>query len=385
MTMFSICSNVISFSLVLLSMLGSFPQALRAVYLFVCAILFVPPASAGPAIAQESGQSPRPTPVPTFESLPHTALPTARFYGWCGQHDRYLLDENGAVNAYEAGNKIAAVAISPGNPYQCSSDGRQLINIHGQHVFMVDIASGGSQWIASYDRAIAFSPDFKSVASSGPLELKPQAPELRVVQVKDKRTVGQTQRPEWIKWSANGSRIVVVYPTSVDILDRNGVSIASMTKSPAGWVKDGWFEDDQRVVTLFMETEQPPGSILKCSVAEKKCLARPRIESISIGGRGIVGTIIPLGKPPVRVDDSILLSKEYAAEIRNANSRLLVRQVFPIKTGRWSFRIAVSPSERQSILTWNDDNQPGCVYGEGSAGVYKCRQGMLVDLTKVIK
>ncbi|WP_375788290.1 hypothetical protein ACE10Z_13160 [Bradyrhizobium sp. Pha-3] len=145
---------------------------------------------------------------------------------------------------------------------------------------MVDIASGDSQWIASYDRAIAFSPDLKSVASSGPLELKPQAPQLRVVLVKDKRTIGQTQRPEWIKWSANGSRIAVVYPTSVDILDRNGVNIASMTKSDIGWVKNGWFEDDQRTLTLFIESGQPPGSILKCNVAGKRCLARPRIESL---------------------------------------------------------------------------------------------------------
>lgn len=384
--MFLICS-ILSFllPLVLLLMPGSFPQVLRAACLVACLTVFVPPASADPADAQESRQSQPRALVPTFESLPHTPFSKAVFNGWCGQHDRYLLDENGAVNAYEAGTKIAAVAISPGNPYQCSSDGRQLINIHGRHVFMVDIASGNSQWIASNDRAIAFSPDFKSVASSGPLELKPQAPQLRVILVKDKRTVGKTQPPEWIKWSANGSRIAVVYPTSVDILDRDGVNIASMTKSDIGWVKDGWFEDDQRTLTLFMETEQPPGSILKCSIAGKKCLARPRIESISIGGQGIVGTIIPLGKPPVRVDDSILLSKEYAAEIRSADSRLLARQVFPIKTGRWSFQIAVSPSGKRSILTWDDENQPECVSSEGSASTYKCKQGMLVDLTKVIK
>ncbi|WP_407166241.1 hypothetical protein [Bradyrhizobium sp. ORS 111] len=323
--------------------------------------------------------------VPTFESLPHTALAKARFDGWCGQNDRYLLDENGQLNAYEAGTKVAAVAVSPGNRWQCRSDGRQLINIIGPHVFMVDIASGDSQWIASTDGAIAFSPDFESVASSGPLEIKPQAPQLRVIPVRDKRTGDKTERPEWIKWSENGSKIAVVYPTSVEILDRNGVNIASMAKSGIGWVKNGWFEEDQRALTLFIETEQPPGSILKCSVAGKRCLARPRIESISIGGRGTVATVIPLGKPPVREDDSILISAKYAAEIRKANSSLLVRQVFSTTTGRWSFRIAVSPSGKWSILTWDDENQPGCVSGEGSASVYKCTQGILVDLTKVSK
>ncbi|MES5482268.1 hypothetical protein QMZ05_05875 [Bradyrhizobium sp. INPA03-11B] len=369
-------------------MSGSFPQALHAAYLVACLTLFVPPASADPANAQESRQSPPPTPVPTFESLPHTALPKVRFHGWCGRNDRYLLDENGQLNAYEAGTKVAGVAISPDRSWQCSRDGRQLIYISIPHVFLVDIASGDSRWIASYDERpseVAFSPDFESVASSSPLELKPQAPQLKVILVKEKKTRGKTERPEWIKWSENGTEIAVVYPTSVEILDRNGATIVSMTKPNTGWVKDGWFEKDQRALTLFMETEQPPGSVLKCSLAGKRCLSRPRIESISIGGRGTVGTVIPLGKPPVREDDSILISEKYAAEIRDTNSRLLVRQVLSTRTGLWSFHIAVSPSGKWSILTWDNEHQPGCVSGEGSASVYKCRQGMLVDLTKVIK
>ncbi|MBR0799241.1 hypothetical protein JQ615_28010 [Bradyrhizobium jicamae] len=370
-------------------MFGSFPRALRAAHLVACVTLLVSPASADPANAQGGRQTPPPALVPTFESLPHTALPTARFEGWCGQNGRYILDENGQLNAYEAGTKVAAVAVSPGHAWQCSRDGRQLINISIPHVFMVDIASGDSQWIASYDEKtfgnVAFSPDFKSVASSTPLELKPQAPQLKVILVRDKSTASKTERPDWIKWSEDGSEIAVVYPTSVDILDRDGVTIASMTKPGNGWVKDGWFEKDQRALTLFMEQEQPPGFILKCSVAGKRCLARTRIESVSFGGRGTVGTVIPLGRPPVREDDSILISKEYAAEIRSANSRLLVRQVFSTRTGLRPFHIAVSPSGKWSILTWDDENQPGCVYGQGDAALYKCGQGMLVDLTKVIK
>lgn len=367
---------------------GSFPQVLRTAYLVACLTLFMPPALADPANAQESGQSPPPTLVPTFEALPHTALPTARFQGWCGQNDRYLLDENGALNAYEAGTKVAAIAVSPGNSWQCRSDGRQLTYHADGHVFTIDIASGDSRWIASLVERlgdVAFSPDFESVASSSPLELRPQAPRLKIILVREKKTGGKTERVEWIKWSENGAQIAVVYATSVEILDRNGTAIASMTKPDVGWVKDGWFVGDQRGLTLFMETEQPPGLAIKCSVAGKKCLTRPRIESISIGGRGTVGTVIPLGKPPVRKDDSILVSKQYVAEIRDANSKLLVRQVFSIKSGLWSFHIAVSPSGKWSILTGDDQNQPGCVYGEGEAGVYKCAQGMLVDLAKVIK
>ena len=368
-------------------MLGSFPQALRAAYFVSCVTLVAPPASADPAKAQESRQSPPLTVVPTFESLPHTALPTAHFHSWCGQHDRYLLDENGTLNAYEAGTKVAEAAVSPSSFLQCRNDGRQLIYEGTGHVTKVDIASGDSQWLAAFDDSkgatIGFSPDFESVATSVPLELKPPAAQLKVILVGDKKNGSKTERPRWIKWSENGSAIAVVYPTSVDILDRNGVTIASMTKPDHGWVHDGWFEKDQRALALFMEEEQPPGWVLKCSVAGKSCLTHPRIDSMSIGGRGIVGTVIPLGKPPVREDDSILISKEYAAEIRNTNSRLLVRQVFSTRTGRWPFEIAVSPSGKWSILTWDDKHQPGCDDAKGASVFHKCGQGMLVDLTKV--
>lgn len=338
-----------------------------------------------------SRQPPPPALVPTFESLPHTALPTARFESWCGQHDRYLLAENGALNAYEAGTKVAEVAVSAGSGSQCRSDGRQLIYISDGHAMRVDIASGDSQWLASFKdlkaigNRMAFSPDFERVATSAPLELKPPAAQLKVVLIGDKKNGGKTERPWWIKWSDDGSKIAVEYPTSVDILDRNGVKLASMTKPDHGWVKGGWFDRDQRALTLFMEEEQPPGFVLKCSTTEKQCLVRPRIESISIGGRGMVGTVIPLGKPPVREDDSIDIAKEYAAEIRSANSRLLVRQVFSTRTGRWPYQIAVSPSGKWSILTWDDSRLPGCEHGVGAARVYRCWQGMLVDLTKVNK
>ncbi len=368
-------------------MLGSFPQALRAAYFVACVTLVAPLVSADPAQAQEGRQPLPSTLVPTFESLPHTALPTAHFHSWCGQHDRYLLDENGTLNAYEAGTKVAEAAVSPGSFLQCRNDGRQLIYEGTGHVTKVDIASGDSQWLAAFDDSngarIRFSPDFESVATSVPLELKPPAAQLKVILVGDKKNGSKTERPRWIKWSENGSAIAVVYPTSVDILDRNGVTIASMTKPDHGWVHDGWFEKDQRALTLFMEEEQPPGWVLKCSVAGKSCLTHPRIDSMSIGGRGIVGTVIPLGKPPVREDDSILISKEYAAEIRNANSKLLVRQVFSTRTGRWPFEIAVSPSGKWSILTWDDKHQPGCDDAKGASVFHKCGQGMLVDLTKV--
>ena len=92
---------------------SSFSQVLRAAFFIACATLFVPPVSADPAQAQESRQSTPPALVPTFDSLPHTALPTARFESWCGQHDRYLLAENGTLNAYESGTKVAEVAVSP--------------------------------------------------------------------------------------------------------------------------------------------------------------------------------------------------------------------------------------------------------------------------------
>ncbi|WFU53872.1 hypothetical protein QA639_30025 [Bradyrhizobium pachyrhizi] len=236
-----------SFVVVLRSMLRWSAELLHVVLLAsLCAVLVLPDR----ANAQESRPSAQPKSIPTLESLPHTALPAGRFNSWCGESDRYLLDTNGQLSAYDADGKVTPIAVSPGRGLQCRNDGRQLGYVYNKSVLRVDIASGDSEWVASYEppkrknAVISFSPDFKSVATSVPLNFTSPAGSLKAVLVEDKSKGGKTEDPEFIKWSEDGAKIAVVYATSVEILDANGGKLGSMTKPESGYAYDGWFERD---------------------------------------------------------------------------------------------------------------------------------------------
>jgi hypothetical protein len=148
-------------------------KTLSVTYLALVAIL-VSSSLASLAQPAESNSQAKAKTVPTLESLPHAALPRGVFKGWCGQKDRYLLDVDGQIEAYDAGAKYATIAVSSDWPWQCSNDGEQLVYIDTRmgYVTRVDIASGDSRLLASYQRperentTISFSPDLGSVATT---------------------------------------------------------------------------------------------------------------------------------------------------------------------------------------------------------------------------
>jgi len=75
--------------------------------------------------AQEYSQPAAARTVPTFGALPHGSLPKdSKFKIWCGTRDRYLLELDGALEAYDAGVKYAAIAVASSWPMQCSADGQ---------------------------------------------------------------------------------------------------------------------------------------------------------------------------------------------------------------------------------------------------------------------
>jgi len=345
------------------------------------------------AQAQERNAPAKSSPVPTLESLPHAPLPRGVFKGWCGQKDRYLLDVDGQFEAYDGGTKYATIAVSSEWPWQCRDDGEQLVYIDTRmgYVTTVDIASGDSRLLASYQpperesTTISFSPDFKSVATTAPLKLSNNAGELNVVRIQHITNRDSKESIQQVRWSKDLSRLAVAYnSTTVEILDAEGRRVGSGKRPNAGNVNDGWFDLGRKALTLFLVPEQEQtGITVRCDLISWKCnRLKSRVDSFSIGGRGIIATVEPLGKSQIPDDDSIVIHHHYAAEVRDQAFRLLARQVYATSSGRWDYAMSISPSGTQAVLTWRNERLVGCGTGPDSS---KCAQGILINLSKVLK
>jgi hypothetical protein len=345
--------------------------------------------------AQERSAQPSGRYVPTFETLPHASLPPrSTFKIWCGRNDRFLLGVNGALEAYDAGIKSAAIAVSSSWPAQCSEDGQQLVYVDTNmgYVTQVDIASGDTRLIASYDvpktdwAKISFSHNLKSVATNKPLRLTANAGNVKVIQFDASNNAKALDVVKDIKWSVDSSKLFVAYSRAVEVLDASGRRIGSGTLPKGSYYRHGWFDADQQALIMHLaldSDESEPGIALKCSISDWKCdRIRSRVDSISVG-RGIIGTVSPLGKTVIPEGGSTVIYSRYTAELRDPASNLLVRQVLPTAAGRYSFKIHVSPSAKKAILIWSSEPSAECP----SQGVQssRCRQGVMADLSKVIK
>lgn len=330
----------------------------------------------------------------------------AREISWCDDNNFLLvqpaisdsapkkssgLNVGGQIEAYDAGAKYATIAVSSGWPWQCSNDREQLvyINIHAGYITKVSIASGDSRLLASYQppewetTKLSFSPDLKSVATTAPLKRATDAGELKVVLVRHYQPQAPKKNTQWISWSKDASRVAVAYEsTRIEILESDGRRISSGTKPDARNVDDGWFDADRKMLTLFLVPEQErTGIAVKCNLGSWKCSRiKSNVDSFSIGGRGIVGTVGPLGKAPRRDDDSITYERHYAAEIRHQSSGLLARQVYETMGGRVEYAMSISPSGTKAILTWRNWRLAGCETGSDPAN---CAQGILIELSQV--
>lgn len=367
-------------------------KTLIGTYPVLVAIL-VSSSLAGLAQTPESNPSAKSGTVPTLESLPHAALPRGVFKGWCGQKDRYLLDVDGQIEAYDAGVKYATIAVSSDWPWQCSNGGEQLVYINTRmgYVNRVDIASGDSRLLASYqppereNTTISFSPDLGSVATTTPLKLTADAGKLKVLVVQPNKQRKSEERVQRIRWSKDASRLAIAYDsTTIEILDAGGRRVGSGKSPRAGNVVDGWFNVGREALMLFLVPEQEyTGTAVRCDLASWRCSRlKSRVDSSSIGGRGIMGAVEPLGKTEIPDDDSFVIQHHYAAEVRHQALGLLARQVYATSGGRWRYAMSVSPSGTQAVLSWRNERLPGCGTGLESA---RCAQGILINLSKVLK
>lgn len=331
----------------------------------------------------------------TFEALPHSSLPQGTFKTWCGRKDRFLVGVNGQLEAYDAGVKSATMAVSSAWPVQCSDDGQQLVYVDTRmgYVTKVDIASGRTQFLASYEVSevgyahISFSSDLRVVATNRPLRLNSDGGDLRVIPTRELGDASAQGSIGKIKWSDDSSKLFVAYDRAVEVIDAQGRKIGSGPLPKGSYVRDGWFDVGQQELALYLALEKDesgPGLIIKCRIADWKCdRLRSRVDSVSVGGRGVMGTISPLGKTQIPDDDSTPIYPRYAAELRDTGSNLLVRQIFVTTGGRRNFNVSLAPSGTKAILTWHIDPTAGCKPPDARSSY--CEQGMMIDLSKVFK
>lgn len=342
--------------------------------------------------AQENSQPAAARTVPTFSALPHGSLPKDRkFKIWCGTRDRYLLELDGALEAYDAGVKYAAIAVSSSWPMQCSEDGQQLIYVDTKmgYVTKVDIANGTSRLLASYDVSntedgrLSFSPDLQRIASNTPVRLTSDATNLSVTLVK----AANGTHAKDIRWSADGSRFFVAYTRTIDVFDANGNKIGAGPAPKDTYFRDGWFETGQQSLVVFLaldDDESGPGRAIRCRIADWKCdRLQSRANSAATGGRGLWATVGPLGKPLTAGDDGNVIYPSYAAELRDRASNLLAREVLLTKSGQYDFNIDISPSGALAVLAWNRTTSEKCAARDARS--IDCDRGIWVDLSKVIK
>lgn len=347
--------------------------------------------SASAGLAQQKGPPPvQANAIPTFEALPHTPFPPGEFVTWCGQDDQYLIRTPSGLQAYRGGAKVSAPLPISWPEVQCGQDGRELVfadTAKGQ-MTKVDIATGRSQLLATFPGQgtgahISVSPDLRSVAADTWLWLLPAAENLRIVSVK--RTPNG-KGVNHIFWSPDGLKIAVFYNDgSIEVVDANGSRVGGGLPPKGTYAREGWFDEDQHGLVLHIfnsDDESESGSVIKCSISDWKCDSlKSRIDSASVGGRRLIGTIGPLDKPrPRSYDDSVHIYSRYAAELRGDALKPLAQQVFRTATGRMSFRIHLAPSGRYVALTWVVDVSPTCPKVGYSSF---CQQGLIIDLAKV--
>jgi hypothetical protein len=126
-----------------------------------------------------------------------------------------------------------------------------------------------------------------------------------------------------------------------------------------------------------------PGIAARCRIEDWKCeRIRSRVDSISVG-RGFIGTVGHLGKTILPEGGTTIIYSQYAAELRDSASNLLVRQVLPTAGGRSDFEIHVSPSAAKAVLIRSSEPTAKCSSQDAQSP--RCKQGVMIDLSKVTK
>jgi hypothetical protein len=135
-------------------------------------------------------------------------LPAGSFKMWCGLKDRFFVDVNGQLEAYDGSARATTVAVSSDWTMQCSDDGQHLVYVDTRmgYVTRVDIANGATLFPASYtvrefvEARISFSGDLRTVAATVPLRLSEGAAGLKVIPIAESSASESAGRVATIRW-----------------------------------------------------------------------------------------------------------------------------------------------------------------------------------------
>jgi len=333
----------------------------------------------------------RSAPLPNFDALPHRLVPaTGVFAGWCGNQDRYLIDNSseGFFRLFAPTSDDPLVQIRISALLQCDREGGNIVFAQSSagaiSVFNVDRRATETlaryqQLDASKPPILTISPDLKAVAYvPETVRFTPESwgPGIKLLPL----TAGEGEHTGIIRWKADASMLFHVTRSRPVTEDHNGYSetisvIDTETartvqgKLPTGFsFMSGSFLDSGRELVVFMRPRRkdrpelrPPGTVFRCSVAPFACSRLVvSVDHVSMNEHGLLGTVAMIysdGRDP-HDSDSLVVPNRYVIGALNVDGRILIRQELPGYSNKdpsralIDVRVHVSPSGQRAILEW---------------------------------
>src|SRR5262245_13463161 len=353
-------------------------------------------------------------PLPNFDDLPHRLAPAAGvFSGWCGNRDRYLIDNSSEgffrLFAPTSNDPLMQVRISA--LLQCDREGDNVVFAQSSAaaISAFNVERRATETLALYQQLdasrppiLSISPDLKAVAyvpETVRFTQESWGPGIKLLPL----TAGDGEHTGIIRWKADASMLFHVTRSQPVAGDANGyietISVIDTEtartvqgKLPTGFsFMSGSFLDSGRELVVFMRPRRkdrpesrPPGTVFRCSVAPFTCSRLVvSVDHVSMNEHGLVGTVAMIyseGRDP-HDSDSLVVPNKYVIGALNVDGRVLIRQELPGYSQHGAtralvdVRVHVSPAGQRAILEWRAMCETG-------RGLPSCPSRKIVALPK---
>lgn len=339
-------------------------------------------------------------PSPSLESLHHSPLPPGFFRGWCGLQDRILIETNGRIEVFDAGDKISTIPLVRGANFQCGNDGEHFF-LFEQSVIGAGLIKGTvsetsigrniQHTVATYQTTRGFiphivvSPNSSSLATDASLDLTASSNAVQIILV-NRPDNGSVSR---IKWSSDGTLLFTVarlkgglHTEVVQVLTDKLHEISHGTLPRGFFFRDGWVSSDGKLLWLYLGIEADEngnGVILRCTIDKFNCRHfAADVAGASMGGQDIFAIVRGVDRFRSRAEDNDadILPQRYVVEVLDGFMKLQARQGFA-SMERPHLEVTVSRSGKKAVLTWGSTSTAECSRDGGFA---LCETGIVVDL-----